>query len=353
MPTRTRSTRSPLRVGVIGTTAYAETHMRRVKEHPQAVLTAIAGRDRTRAEAVGATHHVPQVYAGYEELIGAGEVDALIVVAPDDLHEPIAIAAFGAGIHVLCEKPLASTPQAARRMMDAADASGLVNMSYFALRTSAHHRHLRQLVAEGLIGEVRTANFTLAHGFFRSPEYNWRFDASRGGGVVSDLGCYLFDLARWYVGEVRSVAAHGAGFVHRPHPDGTTYATADDSCVGALVFETGAHATFEVSVLSHIGAGAQRNTVHLQGETGRLELTHTFAGSELRYAPDDGGDFAVLDLPGDLAAPSGDAEFIDAVLADVQVLPRFADGWRVQQIVAAAEAAAHSNNWVDVKERTA
>lgn len=345
--------RSNVRVGVIGTTTYAETHMTRVKAHPNAVLAAIAGRDRGRAEAVAAAHQVPHVYGGFEELIASGEVDALVVVAPDELHERIALAALDAGIHVLCEKPLARTPQEARRMTDAAEASGLVNMSYFALRTSPHHRYLHKLVAEGLIGRVRTASFTLAHGFFRSPVYNWRFDSSRGGGVVADLGCYLFDLARWYVGEVSSVAAHGTSHVHRPHPDGVPYTPADDSCVGALVFDNGAHATFEVGVTSHIGAGSQRNTVHLQGEGGRLELTHTFAGSQIRHAPDDGADFVVLELPADYAAPSGDAEFIDAIVAGEQVLPRFADGWRVQRIVAAAEAAAQSHTWIDLEGHTA
>ena len=129
----------PVRVGVIGTTAYAETHMANVVKHPAAVFRAVAGRDRGRTRAIAERYGAELVYEGYNELIESGEVDAVFVLAPDDLHEQIALESFAAGIHVLCEKPLAPTAAAARRMADAARESGLVNMSYFALRTSPHH----------------------------------------------------------------------------------------------------------------------------------------------------------------------------------------------------------------------
>ena len=340
----------PLRIGVVGTTPYAETHMSRIAAHPGAQLAAVAGRDESRASEVAARNGIPSVHRGFEEMLDTRTIDAVVVVAPDELHEAITTAAFEAGIHVLCEKPLARTPQEAHRMAQAAQASGLVNMSYFALRTSPHHRYLRDLLDDGAIGTIRSATFSLAHGFFRSPEYNWRFDSSRGGGVVADLGCYVFDLARWYVGDIKSVAANGKSQVQRPRPDGIPYSPADDSCVGALTFTEGAHATFELSVLSQVGAGRQRNTVHLQGDGGRLELTHTFAGSTLRGVRGDRDDFEEIALPVDYDSPSGDAEFIDAILAGVSVRPDFVDGWRVQQVVAAAEKAAHSGEWIDVKE---
>jgi predicted dehydrogenase len=343
-----------LRVGVVGTTPYAETHIARIAAHPNARVTAVAGRNAGRASEVAARHGIASVYGSYEAMLDSGGLDAVVVVAPDELHEPIALKSFDAGVHVLCEKPLSRTPHQARRMADAARAVGLVNMSYFALRTSAHHRYLHDLVEGGTIGAVRSADIRLAHGFFRNSGYNWRFDAGRGGGVVADLGCYVFDLARWYVGEVDSVAANGASHVNRPRPDGVPYQAADDSCVGALAFKGGAHATFEVSVLAQVGIGRQRNVVHLQGESGRLELTHTFAGTTLRGVWGDRDDFEEIALPAGYDAPSGDAEFIDAILTGTSVRPDFVDGWHVQQIVAAAEAAAHSRAWIEVeKEETA
>jgi predicted dehydrogenase len=331
---------------VIGATPYAETHLARLNELEDAVLVAIAGRDADRAAAVAARYGAEHAFAGYEALLDSGTVDAVLVVAPDELHEPIALAAFERGIHVLCEKPLARDPEQARTMALAAERTGLVNMSYFALRTTPAHRHVKELVDAGAIGAVHSAQFSLQHGFFRSDEYNWRFDATRGGGVVADLGCYVFDLARWYTGsEVRSVAAHGASQVHRPHPDGIDYPPADDSSVGLLAFDSGAHASFELSVVADIGPGFQRSTVQLQGELGRIELDHTFADAAIRILRP-GDAVEVVEVPGAEAYPSGDAEFIAAVRGGDPVRPAFADGWQVQRVVAAVEQAARERGWV-------
>ncbi|WP_426324049.1 Gfo/Idh/MocA family protein [Microbacterium sp. E-13] len=343
-------TTSPVRVGVIGTTPYAETHMERIARHPHAVLSAVAGRNPVRASAVGERHDVHGVFDSYESLLASGFVDAVAVVAPDELHEPIARAAFDAGIHVLCEKPLSRTPGSARRMVDAAEQSGLVNMSYFALRTTPQHRYLHSLLRAGDIGRVLSVDIELSHGFFRGSEYNWRFDTSLGGGVVADLGCYVFDLARWYVGEIQAVVTHGAQHVYRPRPDGAAYPSADDSAFGVLSFANGAHGSFHVSVVSHVGAGKQRNVVKLQGESGRLELVHTFAGSRLLRVGDEEEE---LKVPVDFDAPDGDAEFIDAIVSGGSVKPDFVDGWRVQQVVAAAEESARSGTWIEVKGEAA
>jgi len=338
-----------LRVGVVGTTPYAESHIVRINAHPRATVVAVAGRDRPKANAVATRNGIAAVFDGYERMLDSKLLDALVIVAPDDLHEAIAVRALQAGLHVLCEKPLAASSEAARRMARAAAASGRVNMSYFALRTSGHHRYLRDLLAGGAIGRVQTAAFSLTHGFFRTAQYNWRFDAALGGGVIADLGCYLFDLARWYVGEVRAVAVHGASLVERPHPDGTPYAPAHDSAVGLLAFSNGAHATFEANVLSHVGPGKQQNTVHLQGEHGRLELQHTFDGAHIRLLTDGDGTWREQTLPRGFDAPSGDAEFLDAILADRPLRPNFTDGWRVQQVVSAAETAAQKRIWTAVE----
>jgi predicted dehydrogenase len=343
----------PVRVGIIGTTAYAESHMKNVVQHPHAVFSAVAGRDLGRTRAIAERYGAKHVFQGYQALIESGDVDAVLVLAPDALHEQIALESFAAGLHVLSEKPLAPTAAAARRMADAARDSGLVNMSYFALRASPHHHLVKQLLDMGEIGEVRSASFSLVHGLFRSPDYNWRFDSSRGSGVIADLGCYLFDQALWYVGDVSSVAADGAAFVHRPSTDGGEYVPAADSAVGMLAFHNGAHATFEVSVVSHVGAGFQRNTVQIQGQHGRLELDHTFAKASVRIIKDGEQEYTSVELPDGFAAPTGDAEFIDAILYGGQVRPSFEDGWRVQQVVGAAEAAAQSRSWVDVSEENA
>lgn len=337
---------APVRVGLVGTTTYAQTHLTRIAAHPNARLVAIAGRDQNRAKAVAEAYKIPHVYSGYEDLLNDPELDAIVIMAPDALHAPIALQAFERGLHVLCEKPLATTSEEARAMADAAAASGLIAYSYFALRSSAAHQYLKALVADGYVGTVREASFNLQHGFFQNEEdYNWRFDAEKGGGVIADLGCYIFDLARWYVGEVESIAAHGAAHVQRRHPEGRDFPPAYDGAVGLINFAGGAHATFTTSVQAHIGAGMQENDIHLEGTAGRLELRHTFAGASIRGIRNGQSDFEELAIPSDFGFRDSDVEFIDAILTGQPVSSTFENGWSVQLCVEAAERAARSGAW--------
>lgn len=341
----------PVRVGVVGTTSYAETHLQRIAAHPDATIAAIAGRNQERSNDVAARYSVPAVYAGYEDLLDDSSLDAVVIMAPDALHGPIALSAFERGLHVLCEKPLATSSTEARAMADAAAASGLVALSYFALRSSPAHQYLRWLIEDGYVGTVRETNISLQHGFFRHEgDYNWRFDAERGGGVIADLGCYVFDLARWYVGEVEQVAAHGVSHVQRTHPEARDFPPAYDGAVGLLDFSNGAHGTFTTSVQAHIGSGLQENDVHLEGTEGRLELRHTFVGATIRGIREGQDDFEELAIPGDFPFRDVDTEFLDAILGGPPVGSTFENGWAVQLCVEAAERAARTDSWVRVGE---
>jgi predicted dehydrogenase len=213
------------------------------------------------------------------------------------------------------------------------------------------------LVNDGAIGRIRSAQFELSHGFFRGSDYQWRFDAQRGSGALGDLGCYLFDQARWYIGEITAVSAHLASFVQRPRIDGTEYTAANDSAVFMAEFESGAHAVFSATVVANQAGRLQNNRITLQGDKGTVELRHTFAGAELIGVIGDDTAFRVLDIPPkfeqnnrDLPGSplSGDAAFIDAILSGTTIRPNFYDGWRVQQAIEAAFVSAETRCWAPV-----
>ncbi|WP_442542659.1 Gfo/Idh/MocA family protein [Arthrobacter sp. KN11-1C] len=357
-------TETKVRLGVVGTTWYAETHLRNIQSHDGAELVAIAGRDRDKATEVAARYQIPLVYTDYQAMIASGNIDAVVIVAPDELHLPITMDALDAGLHVLCEKPLATTAADARAMYKRAEAAGLKHMSYFALRTSMHHRYLKSLIEDGYLGPVYSAQFSLTHGFFRGDDYQWRFDAARGAGALGDLGCYVIDQARWYLGDIARVSANLRNTISRPCATGVPYQPANDSAVLAVEFVNGAHATMSTNVVAHQAERKQTNTVVLQGEGGTLELQHTFSGAVLRGARayDDG--FRTLKIPADLwegVDPSnpgivgqvhsvGDRAFIDAILDDEPISPSFYDGWKVQQVIETAFAANTSGSWESVPE---
>lgn len=353
-----------VRLGVIGTTWYAETHLRNIQSHPGAELVAITGRDRAKATDVAGRYQIPLVYTDYRDMIASGNIDAIVIVAPDEMHLPITMDALDAGLHVLCEKPLATTAADARAMYERAESTGQKHMSFFALRTSMHHRYLRKLMDDGYLGQVYSAQFSLTHGFFRGDDYQWRFDSSRGTGALGDLGCYVIDQARWYVGDIARVSANLRNTISRPHPEGITYRPANDSAVLGVEFRSGAHATMSINVVAHQANRKQTNKVVLQGEGGTLELHHTFAGAVLRGARAGDDEFRTLEVPTELwegVDPNnpgmvgqmhsvGDRAFIDAIINDETILPSFYDGWKVQQVIETAFAANASGSWESVPE---
>ena len=145
-----------------------------------------------------------------EEALGAG-VDAVYVSTTNERHAAGVHAAVGAGCHVLCEKPLATSLDQARAMVDAAAAAGVVMATNHHLRNSPVIRAVRGLVAEGALGRVlgvRVAHTTLLPERLRS----WRLGAEAGAGVVLDLTVHDVDTVRFVTGmEVAEVAAIGVG----------------------------------------------------------------------------------------------------------------------------------------------
>ena len=128
-----------VRVGVIGTSWYADlAHLPRIKSHSRAELAAVCGRNRERAEEMAGKYESPLVFTDYRDMIEKGHLDAVIVSTPDDLHYPMTMDALDAGLHVLCEKPMALNLAQAKEMYEKAESAGVKHMVFFTYRWSLH-----------------------------------------------------------------------------------------------------------------------------------------------------------------------------------------------------------------------
>src|SRR5437764_3460057 len=108
-----------LKVGVIGVGGIAGTHFPGWKESPDAEVVAVADLVPDTLRRVGEAQGVSRLYDRPEDLIADREIDVVDICTPNNYHAPLAIAALDAGKHVLCEKPLAPTPDAVRQMIAA------------------------------------------------------------------------------------------------------------------------------------------------------------------------------------------------------------------------------------------
>lgn len=348
---------APVRVGVIGTSWFADTlHLPALKSHPRAHVAAVCGRDRARAEERAAKYGIPQVFTDYRQMIAEGDLQAVVVVAPDDLHFPMTMAALDAGLHVLCEKPLALRAAQARAMREKAEAAGVVNMVFFTFRGLPLYRYVRQLLDQGYIGRCRHAQIRYLANYGPGGRYSWRFDRRRANGILGDLGSHMIDLAHWYVGDIVRVGALLSAFIDRPGPDGQPQDPANDAAALAVEFADGAQGMIQASAVALVGERGLEQRLALHGDDGTLEVDFSFSSGagQIRGVRRGETAFGVLEVPEEVW---GDADrnllldpffkqsvgprlFLDSIVEGRRVAPTFADGYRVQAVI---EAAIQSN----------
>ena len=349
-----------IRVGVIGTSWWSDILiLPSLSNHPQANIVAICGRNVTRTQEVATKHDIPKIFTNYQEMIETGELQAVVVASPDDLHYPMTMVALDAGLHVLCEKPLANSADEARKMYEKAEATGVKHMTMYSWRWMPHFQHLRNLVKGGYIGRTFHVDFRFIMGNGRSGDYGWRFDNQRANGVLGDLGSHMIDLARWFVGEIVTVQAHLATFIDRPGIDGRPLDPANDSAFLTVGFANGEHGAIQASSVANIGDRFVQHYVNLYGESGTLQADVIFDGVEsgaviqgtqhsenqfqqISTPPElwvglDSTEFNVNQIPKLFMTQSiGPRLFIDAILEDKPVTPNFYDGFKTQEVVDAA-----------------
>ena len=160
-------------------------------------LQALASRSLETARAWADEFNIPGVYESYQHVLDDPEIDAVYIPLPNELHLPWVIAAADAGKHVLCEKPLAIDARQANTMVAHCQRKGVLLMEAFMWRHQPRTKEIRQMVQDGVIGELRLIRSSFS---FPIEPGDWRLDSARGGGALWDVGCYGVSTARLYAG---------------------------------------------------------------------------------------------------------------------------------------------------------
>jgi predicted dehydrogenase len=191
-----------LRFGVVGCGAIVTLHqLPALRRCAQVELVGLVDRDVDWARKLAGRFGVPHAHEDAEALVGA--VDAVLVATPNTTHADIACRLLERGVHVLCEKPLATTRAEVERMLAAASRGGARLMAAHCLRFSAQFQALKRLVAGGALGSLREFRAAIGAPYDGGAQ---RTDFRRqrglaGGGALLDLGVHVLDLAAWLVGQ--------------------------------------------------------------------------------------------------------------------------------------------------------
>lgn len=200
----------PLRWGVIGTGRMAAALADEFKAMPraEAVLGAVASRDRNKAESFAHRHGLSRSYDDYRTLLQDPEVDAVYIATPHTEHQDCMLAAIHAGKTVLCEKPFTINAVQARRVRDAARNAGVFAMEAMWSRFLPAIVAARELVAAGRIGQVQMITGGGAFVPDRQSDH-YLLDRLRGGGVLLDAGVYLISLTSMLLGTPTRIQSSG------------------------------------------------------------------------------------------------------------------------------------------------
>ena len=205
-----------VRYAVVGLGHISQVAMLPAFEHARenSKLTALVSSDQKKREELGKRYGVRDTYGydQYQACLASGEVDAVYIALPNDKHREYAVRAAEAGVHVLCEKPLAPNEADCEAMIAAAAENGVQLMTAYRLHFDEGTLSTMELVRSGKLGASRifesvfTMNITDQSNIRLTP-------FERGGGTVFDLGVYCINAARHYFGsepyEVIASSANG------------------------------------------------------------------------------------------------------------------------------------------------
>jgi predicted dehydrogenase len=199
-------TGSDLRIGALGAARITPMALIRPARHTSGVaVTAVAARNRSRAEAFARKHGIGTVHDDYDALLADPEIDAVYNPLPNNLHAEWTLRALDAGKHVLCEKPFTSNAAEAQRVHEAAEQSDRIVMEAFHYRYHPLAQRLRDLVASGDLGAPRFIETWMCIPLPLPRDIRYRLDLA--GGATMDTGCYAIHLARTIAGEEPAVVS--------------------------------------------------------------------------------------------------------------------------------------------------
>ena len=300
-------------------------------------------------------------------LVSDPAVEAVIIASPQSTHREIAEAAFALGKPVLCEKPMGASLDESIAMVAAAEDAGAINMTAFNYIRTPASQYARQLIADGVIGDVTWFRGEHTEDFLADPTApaTWR-TTGVANGTMGDLAPHMLNAALALIGPIKSLIAE-VETVHTDRPGGTV--TNDDHGQMMCRFENGAMGAM---YFSRIAMGRKMGYAYeITGTKGAIKFDQEDQNAIWLYQMD--GPEAQRGFTKILTGPAHPdylpfcqgpghgtgyqdqiiieaKDFLEAIAAGQNKWPTFRDGMEVNKIVAAALTSSDAKAWVNVTD---
>jgi predicted dehydrogenase len=249
-----------LRWGILGTGWIAGEFVRALQAHTTQLVTAAGSRSRASAERFAGRYGLERAYASASALLGDPDVDVIYVASPPGEHLAQGLAAIDAGKHLLIEKPLATSAADARTLAEAARSAGVFLMEAMWSRYLPQTLVIRQLLRDGVLGEIRTVRADLGQAINPGPEHRLS-RPDLGGGALLDMGIYPIQLDSMVRGTPATVVAAG----------GIAESGVDAYATLLLTHEHGEQSMLSTSMITRTPA-----TAAVCGSEARIEIVAPF-----------------------------------------------------------------------------
>ena len=260
-----------LRTAIVGCGKVGHLHAKALERAPESSFVAVCGRDLARTEKFAATYKV-KPYTDVEQMIARERVQALMVCTPHPLHAFHAVKAAQAGVHLLIEKPLASSLADCDAILNAAQDTGVKVGMVSQRRFYAPCARVKKAIDDGKLGRPILGSVAMYgwrdEAYYRSDPWrgSWK---GEGGGVLVNQAPHQLDLLQWYMGEADELFGFWANLNH-------PYIEVEDTAVAVLRFKNGALGNI---VVSNSQNPALYGRVYVHGSNGASVGVQTDGGA--------------------------------------------------------------------------
>ena len=339
-----------MKVGIIGTGGISDRHFLSYVA-AGAEVVAIADVNEAALALRQKQWGVPLAFTDYHELLALPDIEAVSICTPNAFHHPATVAAAHAGKHVLCEKPISLNLELAQDMIDVCRAAGVVLQIGHHMRSNGAAQHAKKMIDAGELGRITFIKLRQTHDWAGAlavrPSFGTK--ANAGGGTLLDNGCHMFDLGRYFGGEVADLYARTATLKFDVE--------VEDTAVVSLRFASGTLGSVENAWT----ATGWEEGFWIYGTLGALEYTNRWERPVLkhRFRESPGTtwgdtDIAVYDFQnladGQTNHGRHIANFLAAIRGEREVICTGEDGLEAVRLVLASYESAEQNRPVAPKK---
>jgi predicted dehydrogenase len=302
-------------------------------------LVALVSGSAKKLETLGRRYRVPRLchYDEADSLFQSGEIDAVYIALPNDQHKEWSVRAAKAGLHIVCEKPMAVTARDCEAMIRAADAANVKLMIAYRLHFEAANLDAVKQARRGALGDLKffSSDFSM-----QVRENNIRLKRAKGGGPLYDIGIYCINAARATLGdEPRSV------FATATRSGDHRFREIEETVVAAMRFKDDRLASFNCSF-----GGADRSTYTVIGTRGSVTLDPAYEYIQAIESRVRIGERSRTRRFGKRDQFAAELEYFSQCILDERTPePSGAEGLADVRIIEAMHRSIKSGRWIDVK----